>query len=91
MIIMNNNQDQLRQLLNDFLSSDEYSLDQLSKVTGRGIRLLESFITGNYILSEDICGQIINSLISDNESAIILLRKLDEEFVDLPLLNRNNI
>lgn len=77
--------DQLRQLLNAFYNRG-YSLERLSVMTGRDIRLLKALIAGNYRLSDDTCREITNSLIPDNESALILLREIDEEFIDLPRL-----
>lgn len=80
---MINAEDELRQLLNAFHKGG-YSLERLSEMTGRNIRLLQAFIAGNYHLSDDTCRDITYSLITDNESASILLRELDEEFVHLP-------
>ena len=83
-------EDQLRQLLTAFHKGG-YSLERISEMTGRNIRLLQAFIAGNYGLSDDTCREITYSLITDNESASILLRELDEEFVHLPRLELGNI
>lgn len=82
-------EEQLRQLLNAFYRGG-YSLEILSVMTDRDIRLLKAFIAGNYVLSDVTCRKITYSLITDNESASVLLRELDEDFIDLPRLELSN-